>query len=65
MTPAFSPEQVLVLGQALDQLVEKYGPFSGEEKASLAERLLRLMGEEGVSEVDRLVEMVRPLKRGT
>jgi hypothetical protein len=55
---SFTPEQVITLGKALDQLIEKYGPFDDEQKSVLAERLLRL-GEQGIWDFDRLVEKAR------
>ena len=49
-----------MLVEALEQILDKYGPFSDEENAVLLHRLVSLMGEEEVSEIGELVEMARP-----
>ena len=59
MKDSFTPEQVIVLGKALDQLVENYGPFDDGQKKVLAERLLRL-AEQGSWDLDQLVDKARP-----
>ena len=56
---AFSPEQMNLLGKALDQLVEKYGPMDETQKSVLAMRLLHL-SEEGVWDIDELVKKAKP-----
>jgi hypothetical protein len=55
MNSSFSPEQIKLLGQALDCLIERYGPFEEEEKAALAEALIRL-GEMDVWDLVQLTE---------
>ena len=59
MNGAFSPEEVITLGEALEQLAEKYGSLSEAEKQAIAARLLRL-AEDGIFDIDRLVEIAGP-----
>jgi hypothetical protein len=58
---AFSPEEVITLGKALDRLVEKYGPFTDREREAIADQLMQL-AESGIMDIDQLVEMARPRK---
>ncbi len=55
MNSSFSPEQVKLLAQALDCLIERYGPLDEQEKAALAEALIRL-GEMDVWDLVQLTE---------
>jgi citrate lyase alpha subunit len=55
---AFSPEQMITLGKALDRLVEEYGPLNANEREEIADTLMQL-AEKGITDVEQLVEMAR------
>jgi hypothetical protein len=59
---AFTPEEVVALGKALDRIIENCGPVTSLEKKAIAENLLRL-AQDGIWDIDRLVEMATPLEK--